>query len=181
LCESVTGFADFANEIPNTLETKFASASAGKVFVAVGILQLNIYCADTNDFRTNIFSADAKGTGAFITVKDIVKFWNGLLENKLISEELVAKMFSKQSGDGIDAEAFAKEFYTLYWQEVLKTAQAGDFDVLGHIDFPKRYYSQIYYEEAVINEIFQNLMERDLVIKLMVEIEMRQTFLEKKL
>lgn len=29
-----------ANEIPNTIETKFASASAGKVFVAVAILQL---------------------------------------------------------------------------------------------------------------------------------------------
>ncbi len=40
LCENVTGFADLPNEIPNTLETKFASASAGKVFVAVGILQL---------------------------------------------------------------------------------------------------------------------------------------------
>lgn len=40
LYESVTGFADLANEIPNTLETRFASASAGKVFVAVGILQL---------------------------------------------------------------------------------------------------------------------------------------------
>lgn len=36
----MTGFADLPNEIPNTLETKFASASAGKVFVAVGILQL---------------------------------------------------------------------------------------------------------------------------------------------
>lgn len=35
-----TGFADLPNEIPNTLETRFASASAGKVFVAVGILQL---------------------------------------------------------------------------------------------------------------------------------------------
>ena len=40
LCENVTGFADLANEIPNSLDTKFASASAGKVFVAVGILQL---------------------------------------------------------------------------------------------------------------------------------------------
>lgn len=40
LCEQVTGFADLANEVSNTLETKFASASAGKVFVAVGILQL---------------------------------------------------------------------------------------------------------------------------------------------
>ena len=40
LYEQENGFADMANEIPNTVETKFASASAGKVFVAVGILQL---------------------------------------------------------------------------------------------------------------------------------------------
>ena len=40
IIENVSGFADLANEIPNTMETKFASASAGKVFVAVAILQL---------------------------------------------------------------------------------------------------------------------------------------------
>ena len=34
------GFADIANEIPNTFETRFESASMGKTFVAVGILQL---------------------------------------------------------------------------------------------------------------------------------------------
>jgi len=38
LCESVACFVDLANEIPNTLETKFASASAGKVFVCLIIL-----------------------------------------------------------------------------------------------------------------------------------------------
>ncbi len=245
--EKATGFADLANEVPNSLETKFASASAGKVFVAVGVLQLiergkikfddtlgklldidlqniddevtveqllihtsgvpdyfdesvmdeyeelwvdypnykirhnsdllplfiskpmmypkgekfqynnsgyvllamiiekvtgmyfdqylkenlfdvcgmkstgyyeldrlpakcannYIYCADTNDFRTNIFSVDVKGTGAggaFITIKDIVRFWNSLLNGILISKELVSNMLSKKSGDGIDAE-----------------------------------------------------------------------------
>ena len=40
LYERANGFADLPNEISNTIETKFASASAGKVFVAVGILQL---------------------------------------------------------------------------------------------------------------------------------------------
>lgn len=60
----------------------------------------------------------------------------------------------------------AKEFYTLYWQEVLKTVQTGGFDALGHIDFPKRYYGEIYYEEAVLNEIFRNLLEKDLVIEI---------------
>lgn len=60
----------------------------------------------------------------------------------------------------------AKEFYTLYWKEVLKTVQTGGFDSLEHIDFPKRYYGEIYYEEAVINEIFCNLLEKDLVIEI---------------
>lgn len=243
LLEYVGGFADLANRIPNTLETKFASASAGKVFVAVGILQLiekgklhfrdtlgslldmdlhqidadvtveqllnhtsgvpdyfdesvmdeyeelwvdfpnyrirhnsdllplfidkpmmyprgerfqynnsgyvllamiiekvtgmefdqylkqnvfavcgmndtgyyeldklpakcasnYIYCEETGGFRTNIFSVDAKGTGAggaFITVTDIVRFWKGLLGHQLLSAESVAKMFDRQSGDG---------------------------------------------------------------------------------
>jgi CubicO group peptidase (beta-lactamase class C family) len=34
------GYADLPNKISNELDTKFATASAGKVFVAVGILQL---------------------------------------------------------------------------------------------------------------------------------------------
>lgn len=40
LYENATGYADLVNEVQNSLETKFASASAGKVFVAVAILQL---------------------------------------------------------------------------------------------------------------------------------------------
>ena len=40
ICERSSGYADLPNKIPNTLDTRFASASAGKVFVAVGILQL---------------------------------------------------------------------------------------------------------------------------------------------
>ena len=66
-----------------------------------------IYCEDTKDYRTNIFSVDAKGTGAggaFITVPDIVSFWRNLLDGKLISRELRTRMFAKQSGDGSDAE-----------------------------------------------------------------------------
>lgn len=60
----------------------------------------------------------------------------------------------------------AKEFFTLYWQEVLKTVQAGGFDVLGHIDFPKRYYGEIYYTEAVMNEIFSTLVEKDMILEI---------------
>ncbi len=295
LCESVTGFADLANEMPNTIETKFASASAGKVFVAVGILQLieqgkirfddtlgklldielrsidvdvtveqllnhtsgvpdyfdesvmdeyeelwvdfpnykirhnsdllplfinkpmlyskgekfqynnsgyvllamiiekvtgmdfdqylkrnifnvcamqstgyyeldklpskcagnYIYCADTNEYRTNIFSVDAKGTGAggaFITVKDIVKFWNGLLKNKLISEELVSKMFSKQSGDGIDAE----EGYYGYGVWVIDNPEGKDYVYFQGCDPGVSFISEYNPNNGIISVMVSN-------------------------
>ncbi|MBE5873629.1 MAG: serine hydrolase [Lachnospiraceae bacterium] len=266
LYEKATGFADLANKIPNTIETRFASASAGKVFVAVGILQLieqgkisfedtlgklldmdlhsiddavtveqllthtsgvpdyfdesvmdeyeelwvdypnykirhnsdllplfidkpmmyergekfqynntgyvllamiiekvtgkyfdeylqervfsvcgmkstgyyeldrlparcannYIYCPETKDFRTNIFSVDVKGTGAggaFITVKDIISFWTNLIDGKLISKELVAKMLSKKSGDGSDPE----EGYYGYGVWIIDNPEGEDF------------------------------------------------------
>ncbi|MCR4657757.1 MAG: beta-lactamase family protein [Lachnospiraceae bacterium] len=66
-----------------------------------------IYCPETDDYRTNIYSVGAKGTGdggAFVTVGDIVKFWNGLIRHELLSKEMVSAMFSKQSGDGKDSE-----------------------------------------------------------------------------
>ncbi len=247
LFHRVTGYADLANQLPNTLDTRFASASAGKVFVAVGILQLieqgklhfedtlgglldlnlhkidplvtveqllihtsgvpdyfdesimeeyeelwtdypnykirhnadllplfihkemmysrgerfqynntgyvllamilekitgmvfdaylqqhvfeacgmkatgyyeldrlpagcaanYIYDAATDSYRTNIYSVDAKGTGAggaFITLPDIVRFWEGLTGGKLLSQDMVSQMFRRQSGNGASAE-----------------------------------------------------------------------------
>lgn len=62
-----------------------------------------IWCEDTKSYRTNIFSVDAKGTGAggaFITVKDIANFWNGLISGRLLSKEMAEQMLVKQSGNG---------------------------------------------------------------------------------
>lgn len=64
-----------------------------------------IYCEETKDYRTNIFSVDAKGTGAggaFITVSDIVNFWKGLLDHKLLSKQMTDEMLQKQSGNEHD-------------------------------------------------------------------------------
>ena len=66
-----------------------------------------IYCPETQDYRTNIFAVDAKGTGAggaFVTVKDVVCFWKALSEYKLFSRKMTETMFLKQSGDGSDPE-----------------------------------------------------------------------------
>ena len=295
LLEHVSGFADLANEIPNTLETKFASASAGKVFVAVAILQLieqgklsfedtlgklldidlynidvdvtmeqllnhtsgvpdyfdestmdeyedlwleypnykirhnndlfplfidrpmmypkgekfqynnsgyvllaaiiekvtgmyfdqylqtavfdvcgmngtgyyeldrlpakcannYIYCSDTNNFRTNIFSVDVKGTGAggaFITIKDIVSFWTNLLNGKLISKELLSKMFSKQSGDGSDPE----EGYYGYGVWIIDNPGGKDFVYFQGCDPGVSFFSEYNPNNGIISVLVSN-------------------------
>ncbi len=60
----------------------------------------------------------------------------------------------------------AKEFYSLYWKEVLNMVKNGGFDCLGHIDFPKRYYKEIYYEEKVITEILQEMLSKDIILEI---------------
>ncbi len=293
--ERISGFADLANQVPNTIETKFASASAGKVFVAVAILQLieqgkltfedtlgklldidlhnidinvtveqllnhtsgvpdyfdesimeeyeelwfdypnykirhnndlfplfinkpmmypkgqkfqynnsgyvllaaviekltgmyfdkylqtyifdvcdmngtgyyeldklppkcannYIYCADTDDYRTNIFSVDAKGTGAggaFITVKDIVNFWTNLLGGKLISKELVSKMFTKQSGTGDDAE----EGYYGYGVWIIDNPGGKDFVYFQGLDPGVSFISEYNPNNGMISVLVSN-------------------------
>ncbi len=295
LCENVTGFADLANEVPNSIETKFASASAGKVFVAVGVLQLieqgkirfddtigkildidlqsidvevtveqllnhtagvpdyfdesvmdeyeelwvdypnykirhnsdllplfinkpmiypkgekfqynnsgyvllamiiekvtgmyfdqylkenifdvcdmkstgyyeldklpakcanhYIYCSDTKSFRTNIYSVDVKGTGAggaYITVKDIVKFWNNLISGKLMSKKLVSEMLIKQSGDGLDAE----EGYYGYGMWIIDNPYGKDFAYFQGCDPGVSFLSEYNPNNGMISVLVSN-------------------------
>lgn len=61
-----------------------------------------IHCDSSDTYRTNIFSVDAKGTGAggaFITAEDISKFWDALIHFHLLSKNLTEKMLSVQSQD----------------------------------------------------------------------------------
>lgn len=61
-----------------------------------------IYDKDKNDYKTNIYSVDVKGTGAggtFITASDLEKFWLSLLSYKLISKEFVDKMLYPQANN----------------------------------------------------------------------------------
>lgn len=62
-----------------------------------------IYCEATDSYRTNIYSVDAKGTGAggaFITTGDISRFWDALLHHRLLSKEMTEQMFRIHSEDG---------------------------------------------------------------------------------
>lgn len=60
----------------------------------------------------------------------------------------------------------AKEFFIMYWDVMLDTVKQDGFDALGHIDFPKRYYNEIYYSEDIVSEIFKHLIENDSVIEI---------------
>ena len=92
-----------------------------------------IYCDDTSDYRTNIYSVGAKGTGdggAFITVRDLEAFWKGLLEHKILSEEMVKRMISKQSGNGEDPE----EGYYGYGLWIIDNPNGKDYAYMQGLD-----------------------------------------------
>ncbi len=55
------------------------------------------------EYYTNIYSVDVKGTGAggaFTTVGDIERFWSALLSHRLLSQEMTLQMLSRHSGAG---------------------------------------------------------------------------------
>lgn len=112
-----TGFVVLAMIIEKIAGTIFDEYLAENIFLpckmeSTGYYQLDrlpakcatnyIYDENRNDYRTNIFSVDAKGTGAggaFTTVNDIKLFWNHLLSGNLISKNMVEKMTSNHSGE----------------------------------------------------------------------------------
>ena len=77
--EKAYGYADLPNEIPNQIDTKFASASAGKVFVAVAILQLvekgMLHLEDTIG---NLLDVDLKQIDPAITVEELLTHTSGI-------------------------------------------------------------------------------------------------------
>lgn len=114
-----------------------------------------IYCEDTKDFRTNIFSVDVKGTGAggaFITVKDIANFWNGLISGKLISKDFVSQMLSKQSGDG----AAGEEEYYGYGVWIIDNAEGDDIAYFQGCDPGVSFFSEYNPNNGMISVLVSN-------------------------
>jgi CubicO group peptidase (beta-lactamase class C family) len=79
IIQKAYGYADIVNRIPNTIDTKFATASAGKVFVAVGILQLierGKICF--NDTIGNLLDFDLKNIDKNITIRQLLNHTSGI-------------------------------------------------------------------------------------------------------
>ena len=65
-----------------------------------GCANAYLYDQVKEEYYTNIYSVDVKGTGAggaYTTIGDIELFWNSLLGYKLLSEEMTNKMLRLQS------------------------------------------------------------------------------------
>jgi len=114
-----------------------------------------IYCDETKDYRTNIFSVDAKGTGAggaFITVGDIVNFWRGLLGHRLLSRELTDEMLRRQSGDGSSKE----EGYYGYGVWIIDNAPNRDIPYFQGCDPGVSFISEYNPEKDMISVLVSN-------------------------
>ena len=114
-----------------------------------------IYCPENGDYRTNIFSVDAKGTGAggaFITVKDIVRFWTHLLDGTLLSKDMVARMLSKQSGDGLDPE----EGHYGYGVWIIDNPNGEDYAYFQGCDPGVSFLSEYNPEKSIITVLVSN-------------------------
>jgi CubicO group peptidase (beta-lactamase class C family) len=73
------GYSDIVNKIPNEIETKFATASAGKVFVAVGIIQLiEKGELDFDNTIGNILDFDIKAIDKNITIRQLLNHTSGI-------------------------------------------------------------------------------------------------------
>lgn len=109
-----TGFVVLGLIIEAITGLKFDTYIDENVFKPCGMLNTGYYeldrlpakCANayiydkiTKEFYTNIYSVDVKGTGAggaFTTVIDIEKFWDNLIDCKLISKEMLNEMLTPQ-------------------------------------------------------------------------------------
>lgn len=79
LHRSAAGFRDLANQIPNTPETKFATASAGKVFVAIAILQLiEAKVLHLNDTLGTLLDMDFKQLDPDVTIEQLLTHTSGV-------------------------------------------------------------------------------------------------------
>ena len=56
--------------------------------------------------------------------------------------------------------------YEKYWDEILSAVKNGGFDVLAHIDFPKRYYKQLIFDPEKIREICNIMIQNNICLEI---------------
>jgi len=66
----------------------------------------------------------------------------------------------------VKADIPVKTCYEHYWSEVLAAIKAGGFDVLAHLDFPKRYYHELIIDSDKLHQICGEMARNDICLEL---------------
>ena len=88
-----------------------------------------IHDVESDEYYTNIYSIDAKGTGAggcFTTVEDVWAFWKHLLDGSIISLESVRQMLSLQAENKEEDEAYGYGFWLDIGENITPFFQGSD-------------------------------------------------------
>lgn len=120
-----SGFVLLASVLEERTGIPFDEHLRARIFEPAGMTRTGYYemdrlpgnCANAyiwddtrQEYYTNIYSVDAKGTGcggAYTTVGDCARFWDALLGGKLISAETFSQMISVQAeSEGDDPYGF---------------------------------------------------------------------------
>lgn len=59
-----------------------------------------------------------------------------------------------------------EECFHAYWQEVEKCVSLGGFDVLAHIDIPKRYLKSLIYDDSHLLKIFHKMLSNGIILEI---------------
>ena len=79
ICSHSSGYADIANRLPNTFDTRFACASMSKTFVAVGILHfIEKGRLSFNDALKDILDMDLGSIDPEVTVRQLLTHTSGI-------------------------------------------------------------------------------------------------------
>jgi len=60
----------------------------------------------------------------------------------------------------------SEENYGYYWDTVLAAVKAGGFDSFGHMDFPKRFYKDLYFDPVTIEKICGELVRKNISLEI---------------
>lgn len=85
-------------------------------------------------------------------MKDIIRFWTGLLGGKLLSKAYVSEMISKQSGDGANAE----EGYYGYGMWIIDNPKGKDFAYFQGCDPGVSFLSEYEPNNGILSVLVSN-------------------------
>lgn len=130
---------------------------------------------DQNAFFDEIKAAQDKFAGR-LTVLAGIEFSEPHLYPKEY-EQVLSQPYDYVIGgihyiDGMDPYFTEKMTYPLpkmyerYWEEMEKMVETGGFQIVAHLDYPKRYYDACLFEDQTIFRILQKISDKGLVLEI---------------